>query len=136
MSESTIIIPSVTNNGSDASVFSSRAVALHGDNARRLSEQLAAVNFRLRESHSSYRSDWHVAGDPTLLVILRGVIRITLRNEESRVFSPGDMFIAEDYLAEGIVFDDRLHGHCAEVVTDQMIDADVLKVIHIKLAKR
>ena len=126
-----ITIPSVSNNGEGASVFSSREISLHGDSQRLLSDQQQAVNFRLRESDASYASDWHVAGDPTLLIILAGALRIELRNGETRDFFAGDKFIAEDYLSANQPFNSRLHGHRAEVLGD-----DILSVIHLKLEKR
>ena len=79
-----ILIPSVTNDGTGESYFSERAIELHGDENRRLSEQQSALNFRLRTSDENYASDWHVAGDPTLLVILQGSILIELRNGQKQ----------------------------------------------------
>ena len=38
---------------------------MNGSPARFLSEQISAENFRLRNSHAKYSSDFHVAGDPT-----------------------------------------------------------------------
>jgi hypothetical protein len=126
-----ITIPCVTSNGVGVSVFSERNVDLHGSNERMLSEQIPALNFRLRESDASYSSAWHVAGDPTLLVILAGAIRIELRGGEICEFSSGEMFVAEDYLAAGVQFDPDVHGHRAEVVGDES-----LSVLHMKLEKR
>ncbi|MFT6222158.1 MAG: hypothetical protein ACJA0C_001566 [Candidatus Endobugula sp.] len=121
-------IISVRNDGRGQSIFSYREVELAGTAERMLSEQLPAVNFRLRESDASYASSFHVAGDPTLLIVLSGTLRIVLRNGESRDFSAGKMFVAEDYLAAGEVFDDTEHGHRAEVVSDVPLSA-----LHLKL---
>ena len=121
----------VTSDGCGKTEFGSRDIDIEGSEQRMLSEQISAVNFRYRESHHHYASDWHVAGDPTLLLILSGTVNIVLRNGDVREFTQGDMFIAQDYLAEGIEFDDQLHGHRAEVVGDAP-----LKAIHIKLEKR
>jgi len=96
-----------------------------------LSEQLPAVNFRLRHSDATYSSQWHVAGDPTLLVILKGSLRIHLRDGQVRDFSPGDMFIAEDHLTDNDAFDNNVHGHRAEVFGETPIS-----VLHLKLEKR
>jgi hypothetical protein len=126
-----INILSVTSDGLGTSVFSSRQVDLKGDAERMLSEQISAVNFRLRESNASYASGWHVAGDATLLIILAGTICIELRNGDTRNISAGDMFVAEDFLLEGVIFDNALHGHRAKVVGDE-----ALSVIHLKLEKR
>lgn len=125
------IITVVTNNGQEASFFTQKSFQLEGDAQRMLTEQIQAVNFRLRSSDSSYSSSWHVAGDPTLLVILNGVVRIELRNGETKDFKAGEMFIAEDHLAEGTEFDDSIHGHRAAVVGEMPIS-----VLHLKLEKR
>ena len=121
----------VTNDGSGPSEFSKREIVLSGDDLRRLSEQQPAENFRLRTSSADYSSGYHVAGDPTLLVILRGLFKLELRNGESREFGPGEMFIAQDFLANGIEFDDSKHGHRAEVLGDTPAS-----VLHLKLEKR
>lgn len=131
VSTTTQIIPTVTNDGRGTSFFSSKEITLNGSSERYLSDQIAAVNFRLRESDSTYASSWHVAGDPTLLIILSGTIRIELRNGDCQEFSVGEMFIAEDYLAVSATFDDALHGHRAEVVGNEK-----LSVLHLKLEKR
>ena len=120
----------VTNDGQGESSFATRSIELHGSPERSLSEQLPALNFRLRTSHHAYSSDWHVAGDPTLLIMLSGTIRIVLRNGETRDFSAGEMFIAQDFLATHVQFNDGLHGHRAEVVGGQDIS-----VLHLKLSK-
>lgn len=125
------IIPSVCNDGRGVSVFSSRQVDLNGTNARMLSEQQAACNFRLRKSDKHYAADWHVAGDPTLLIILTGTLRISLRNGEQLDLNAGQLFIAEDYLQTGVEFVQGQHGHRAEVIGDTALSA-----LHLKLAKR
>ncbi len=95
-----------------------------------LSERINASNFRLRQSDQAYSADWHVAGDPTLIIILVGGLRIKLRNGDYRDFISGEMFIAKDRLMSGQVFDGVRHGHSAEVIGDVALNA-----IHIKLAK-
>lgn len=124
-------IPCVVNNGRDASIFSTREIALHGEPFRMLSEQQKSVNFRLRHSESNYSSDWHVAGDPTLLVILKGTIRIVLRNGDAKEISVGELFIAEDYLLSDVAFDNTVHGHRAEAIGNEDLSA-----LHLKLEKR
>jgi len=131
MTNNTFLIPTISNNGNAASVFSVTEIAVSGDPLRLLSEQQACENFRLRQSLPDFASEFHVAGDPTLLVVLTGCIRIELRHGEYRDFSSGQMFIAEDYLAADVDFDATTHGHRAEVVGD-----DSLQVLHLKLAKR
>jgi hypothetical protein len=127
----TIEIPCVSNDGKGSSVFSKRTIELTGDKNRSLSEQINAVNLRLRNSDSNYSSDYHVAGDPTLLIILSGIVKIELRNGDYQRFSSGEMFIAQDYLEESISFDNQIHGHRAEVIGDSE-----LNVVHLKLEIR
>jgi len=94
-----------------------------------LSDQQSALNFRLRSSEAGYQSTWHVAGDPTLLIILSGTIEIELRDGSAKQFSSGDMFVARDYLKSSEQFNERL-GHRAKV-----IGSDALSALHLKLSK-
>lgn len=128
---SQITVPTVSSDGAGQSHFSERVVTLNGDEQRKLSDQIDAVNFRLRSSDAEYASGWHVAGDPTLLIMLSGTMEIELRNGQKRQFGIGEMFIAEDFLEKGIEFDESLHGHRAKVVNKQNIN-----VLHLKLNKR
>lgn len=130
LTQSEMIIPCITNDGDGPSFFSEKAVTLNGDEQRMLSEQIAAVNFRLRESSESYESGWHVAGDPTMLIILSGCMQIELRNGLFKNFKAGEMFIAEDYLVKGELFNE-LNGHRARVLGREKI-----QVLHLKLNKR
>lgn len=118
----------ISNDGAGASIFTKQVITLEGKSERRLSEQMPALNFRLRTSDHTYSSNWHVAGDPTLLVILSGTLRLTLRNGEWLEIQSGGMFIAQDYLSEPTQFDSNLHGHRAQVVGEEPI-----KVMHLKL---
>ena len=125
-----ITVPTITNDGQGASHFSTREIDLNGDAARQLSDQIGAVNFRLRRS-VGYSADVHVAGDPTLLIVLSGTMRIELPSGEHRDFSKGDMYIAEDYLAVGVEFKEGLHGHSAHTIGNEVYEA-----LHLKLARR
>jgi len=121
----------VTSDGKGASYFSTRQYPLEGEPSRMLTDRIDAQNFRLRTSHYSYASDWHVAGDPTLLILLKGTLRIELRNGEFRDFLPGEMFIAEDFLEQDVEQSTSLHGHRAQVIGDTDIS-----VLHLKLSHR
>ncbi len=123
-------IPCITSDGRGASFFSTREITLNGDSSWMLSDQQQAINFRLRSSASPYESTWHVAGDPTLLIILSGELEIELRSGKSQIFSAGDMFIAEDYLSDGVEFNSNVSGHRARV-----LGGDV-QALHLKLEKR
>ena len=129
--KTTLSILSIDNNGNEASFFSNREFTLNGSPERFLSEQVSAENFRLRTSHAQYSSDFHVAGDPTLILVLTGILRIELRSGKYQDFTAGEMFIANDYLTADVEFNETLHGHRAEVVGTQE-----LKALHLKLEKR
>ena len=126
-----ISIVTVCNDGQGASNFSQTKIELEGDETRCLSEQIHAMNFRLRTSPPNYDSSFHVAGDPTLLIILNGQLQITLPDGQSKQFCAGEFFIAEDYLAKGVDFEQGIHGHSAQVLGDQDLQA-----LHLKLSKR
>jgi len=123
-------IPVIDVDDNGASIFSKSDYDLSQRGGMFLSEQLKALNFRLRRSAAAYRADWHVAGDPTLIVVLAGTVRISLRGGDYRDFTAGEMFIAKDRLLTGEAFDDSRHGHSAEVISDCALNA-----IHIKLDK-
>jgi hypothetical protein len=98
-------------------------------NGMLLSDRILGQYFRLRESLPGYSTDWHLSGDPTLIIIQKGILRISLQNGIYKDFKSGDMFIAADNLPENIVFDPNIHGHRAEVFGDE-----TLLAVHIKLA--
>ncbi len=131
MSTQTLSVPTVRNDGEGPSFFSQREIQLSGDDWRRLSDRIPAENFRLRTSSPDYHSAFHVAGDPTLLIILSGVVSIELRNGERRDFSAGELFVAEDYLLQNQEFDQMKHGHKAKVISDEPLVA-----LHLKLSVR
>jgi len=112
------------------SIFTEKQFKLSSHGDLWISEQQAAVNFRHRKSPSHYISDWHVAGDPTLIIVCSGTLKLELRDGSSKSFSPGEKFIAEDYLPKEHVFDDAIHGHRAMVIGNEPFTA-----IHIKLEK-
>jgi len=130
MQSDVIDILTVSNDGQGSSKFGSRKINLNGTTERMLSEQQSCLNFRLRASENNYISDWHVAGDPTLIVVLSGAIEIELRDGQRKILGRGDMFVAEDFLHENINFDQR-HGHRARIAGEK-----ALKALHLKLAKR
>ena len=126
------ITVTIIENASDGrSHFSEEVYSLEDFNGMFISQQQEAINFRHRQSRPGYFSSWHVAGDPTLIVIRQGTLRLTLRNGEYRDFTTGDQFIARDHLGAGIAFDDSIHGHTAEV-----IGTEVLQALHLKLDRR
>jgi hypothetical protein len=93
-----------------------------------LTPRIGTTSLRLRTSEPGYATDWHVAGEPVLIVVQRGVLRIELRDGTNRDFGPGEAFIAADRLCPGQDFDPARHGHRASVVGPES-----LKAVHIKL---
>jgi hypothetical protein len=122
-------ITSVIVDENFKTVFSEEDYSKNTHGAMELSDRIDALNFRLRESDAGYSSDWHVAGDPTLILIQRGIVRIILRDTSFKDFKSGELFIVKDYLPDTIPFDTTIHGHRAEVIGDEKFCA-----VHIKLS--
>jgi len=112
------------------SVFSDMHYSLQDYNGLFITDRMDALNFRHRASEPGYFSSWHVAGDPTLIIIRSGTLRMTLRSGEYRDFSAGDQFIAQDHLQVGEAFDNKVHGHTAE-----LIGSETLLAVHIKIGE-
>ena len=112
------------------STFSELTFSLADYNGLFITDRMDALNFRHRMSKLGYFSTWHVAGDPTLIIVRSGILRISLRTGEYRDFKAGEMFIARDRLQLCEVFDDKIHGHTAELIGDE-----VLLAVHIKLSE-
>jgi len=126
-----IIVPVLTNEQSGISMFKDVEYSIEDYNGLMITDRQDALNFRYRISEPGYFSSWHVAGDPTLIIIRSGILRMTLRNGEYRDFSAGDLFIAQDKLVEGEVFDNTKHGHTAQLIGESTVQA-----VHIKLATK
>ncbi len=126
----TIRIPVIENPQGGFSCFAEDEHSLDEFSGMFISPRQGALNFRHRSSEPGYFSSWHVAGDPTLIIIRQGTLRLSLRSGEYRDFSVGDQFIARDFLASNTHFDDAVHGHTAEVLGDE-----VLLALHIKLSE-
>jgi len=125
-----IRIPVIENPHGGVSSFAEDEHSLDDYNGMFISSRQEALNFRHRSSEPGYFSSWHVAGDPTLIIIRQGTLRLSLRSGEYRDFSAGDQFIARDFLAPDTQFDDTVHGHTAEVIGDV-----VLLAFHLKLSE-
>lgn len=124
-----ITVPVLGNDSMGYSVFTEQLYTLEDYNGLFISPRINALNFRHRVSKPDYFSSWHVAGDPTLIIIRAGTLRIGLRDGSYRDFSAGDLFIAQDKLEENTSFDDQVHGHTAQLIGEQELLA-----LHIKLA--
>jgi len=121
-------IPSITVDNNYVSIFGEETFSLNEYGEMWLTDQQHCENFRIRHSDAPYISDWHVAGDPTLIIVLSGEMIIELRNGETRIFNAGQLFIAKDYLPKNIEMNDSC-GHRAK------IEHQVFEAIHIKLQK-
>jgi len=122
------IIPCITVDDNFISIFSEEFYPQTIRGGMILTDRIETQNLRLRKSAVGYSADWHVAGDATLIIIQKGILRLSLRNGDFKDFKAGDSFIAKDYLPEGIPFDSNLHGHKAEVIGNEELMAT-----HIKL---
>ena len=124
-----LFIPILCNAKTIHSYFIDQQYCLEDYNGLFISPRQAALNFRHRISEPGYFSDWHVAGDSTLIIIRSGILRIGLRDGSVRDFASGDVFIAQDKLSDDKVFNKNCHGHTAQVIGDQPLIA-----IHLKLS--
>ena len=122
-------IPAISTNEVHISVFSEKSFDQEVRGGMLLSGRIDAQNFRLRQSEPGYETGWHLAGDPTLIIVRAGILRIELRDGRYRDFQAGDLFVAADNLPVGISFDADIHGHKARVMGDQRLEA-----VHIKLS--
>lgn len=122
------VLPTLITGSDGATVWNKRAWPTEVRGGMVLTPRIDCSSLRLRRSQPDYTADWHVAGDATLIVVQRGVLRIELRDGSTRDFKAGEAFIAADALAEGEAFDPTRHGHRAEVIGDEALEA-----VHIKL---
>jgi hypothetical protein len=71
-----------------------------------LSPVYPATGYQLRRSPLGFRSDWHCTPAPQWVFILEGE-----RDGSTRVFRPGEHFLASDTVPAGAAFDPAVHGH-------------------------
>ena len=121
-------LPALITGEDGHTVWSERVWPIETRGGMAISPRIDCSSLRLRTSEPGYTADWHVAGDPTLIVVQAGQLRLSLRDGSERTFSAGEAFIAADNVPEEQVFDDTLHGHRAEVVGHETLHA-----VHIKL---
>ena len=123
-------VPIITVNANYQSVYGHVIHSMTNTNGMFISNRQTALNFRHRVSEAGYESDWHVAGDPTLIIIQQGQLELILRDNNRYLFSAGEQFIAADYLPDGKSFT-SVHGHKAKVIGQQTLHA-----VHIKLSNQ
>ena len=127
-SADTHTLPTLVTGADGRSVWIEHAWPNEPRGGMALSPRVGCSSLRLRQSEPGYTADWHVAGEPVLIVVRQGTLRIGLQDASHRDFHAGDAFIAADAISDDQSFDDALHGHTAEVVGDALLEA-----IHIKL---
>jgi hypothetical protein len=125
-----VLIDMITIDEEGCSIFTQIQHPLTDHGGMFISERQQALNFRHRTSQIGYKSDWHTAGDPTLIIVLQGQITLELRSGESKTFTAGQQFIAADYLLQSVE-DTSITGHRAFVNGTAPLQA-----VHIKLATR
>jgi hypothetical protein len=76
-----------------------------------LSERFAVKDIIFRETEPSYDYGTHNAPQRQFIVILSGTLEVTVSSGETRVFSTGDVVLAEDIEGE---------GHSARSTTDEV----------------
>lgn len=124
----TLSIPILTVNSKGESVFKALILSLNDYNGMFISDRQEALNFRHRWSAVGYESNWHLAGDPTLIIVQQGSIELRLKNGEAKIFSVGEQFVAADYLPEALDKSENA-GHKARVIGNNDFSA-----LHIKLS--
>jgi hypothetical protein len=97
--------------------FREESVALtEGTPQSQLSTLMASGGYQLRHSPVGFRSTFHCTENPQWVFILSGHMEIGLQDGSSRRFHAGQHFFSADVLPQGVVFDDKLHGHCSRQV--------------------
>ena len=122
-------IPILCNETTIHSYFIEQQYCLDDYNDLFISSRQTALSFHHRVSELEYFSDWHVSGDPTLILIHAGILRIGLQDESYHNFSVSDVFIVQDMLPVNTFFDNNIHRHKAQVIGNQQ-----LIVLHLKFS--
>ena len=79
--------------------------------AQTMSEQKYATGIIFRETSGAYDLDFHNAPRRQYIINLEGGVEITVGDGTSRVFGPGDVFLAEDTTGQ---------GHISRAVNNQL----------------
>jgi hypothetical protein len=92
-----------------------------------LSDVLGAKGAQFRCSPVGFRSPVHCTGAPQWVFILKGAMEITLSDNSSRIFYPGDHFYSADTLPAGATLDPKVHGHWSRQVGDDPLETLFVK---------
>ena len=66
-----------------------------------LSERKKASSVIFRETSGDYDYDWHNAPERQFVIVLEGSVEITVGDGTSKVFTDGQVFLAEDTEGQG-----------------------------------
>ena len=66
-----------------------------------LSERKKASSLIFRETSGDYDYDWHNAPERQFVIVLEGSVEITVGDGTSKVFTDGQVFLAEDTEGQG-----------------------------------
>jgi len=92
------------------SYFEDQALDLDVENPLgHYTENLSAKSFQLREFSAGLFYDWHNAPQKQYIVYLLGDVKVTTSKDEVRIFSAGDILLANDLKGK---------GHTTETLTD------------------
>lgn len=92
-----------------------------------LSTVIDASGVQFRHSPVGFRSEVHCTGAPQWVFILRGAMEITLSDQSSRVFYPGEHFYSADTLPGGATLDPKVHGHWSRQVGEDPLETLFVK---------
>ena len=121
-------LPALITDNAGRSVWREIQYPIEHRRGMALSPRIETTSMRLRSSQPGYTAEPHLAGEPVLILIQQGTLRIGLPDGSSRDFTTGQAFIAADTLPAHQAFDPSHHGHTAHVIGDTPLIA-----IHIKL---
>lgn len=81
--------------------FGEIEMELSEDPSGMLSERFPTTGIMFRETSGDYKLDYHPAPRRQYVVNLQGSVEITVADGESRIFGPGEVFLAEDTTGQG-----------------------------------
>ncbi len=90
-----------------------------GTSSSMLSTLFASGGYQWRQSPVGFRSQFHCTVTPQWVFILQGRMEIGLQDGSTRVFEPGEHFLSDDRVPDGVAFDPAVHGHRSRQVGDQ-----------------
>jgi len=75
----------------------------HAGDVGSLSEKFKATGIIFRETDGDYFYDWHNPSCRQFIIMLNGQVEVQIGSGERRIFSTGDILLAEDVTGQGHV---------------------------------